>query len=89
MAWIRKSDGRRVNVPDVDVWGVPLTPEEQALKAEQELQAQLDSIVNTSNKRDKALLLLIVDLYRAQNPGLTQQEALQAVRARLRVHLES
>lgn len=32
MGWVRKSDGTRVEVPDVDVWGPPKTKEEIAAK---------------------------------------------------------
>lgn len=87
MAWIRKSDGAHVEVPDEDVWGKPLTQAEIAERAESDLQSELEAMTERANDRDKALVFLMADLWRVAHPGMSMQEAHNAVRGRLQTHL--
>lgn len=89
MAWVRKSTGKRVQVPKEEIWGKEKTVAELEAEREARLQSDLDRIVSKGSDRDKALAMLIADIWRSANPGMTQNEARQAVRDRLETHLRN
>ena len=64
----------------------PGAPPPTAQEQEDKVQADLDD--QEASDVEKSLLMLIADLYRAQNGG-TIQEARQAVRDRRAVHLRT
>ena len=62
------------------------TQAEVDAQKEATLQHELKIAVGVSDV-DKAIAFVLADIWRAQNPGLTVQEARQAVRSRLEFHL--
>ena len=87
MAWIRKSDGARQWASDREVWGPEPTAKEISAKKEREVQNALADIVDATSDRDKAIVLLLADLWREVNPGMSMQEARESVRGRIKTHL--
>jgi len=83
----RKPLPELVNGVWTKTWEV-ITSTQAEVDAQKEatLQHELKIAVGVSDV-DKAIAFVLADIWRAQNPGLTVQEARQAVRSRLEFHL--
>ena len=69
------------------VWEVTTITQAEA-DAQKEAQVQIDiKTASEATDADKAIARVLADIWRAQNPGMTVQEARAAVRNRLEFHL--